>query len=313
MWYLFSSYSYFIGNVNVNGKFVAFDLDWTLVRPLKGRFSTSPEDVTFMANRLNVLKWLFIEGYTIVIMTNQLDCKSNPKEKSQAKLNNVIQMLKKINIEVIAIMSHKKDYYRKPEIGMYNLLQEIVCNIEYITYVGDAAGRQEDFADSDLCFAQNCNIPFLTPEDFFPPVRPDISSNKTMIIMVGSPGSGKTSYVKKYLTSDCTVGSFIHVESDAYKSVFSKIYKVAETVMMQNNNVVIDATNPTRERRQEYYDLASRYNYKIIVINMESNGYEWNKLRTDKKVNNAAFGLYFKRYEAPDFDGIGTVYYIDRV
>lgn len=37
--------------------------------------------------------------------------------------------------------------------------------IEY--YVGDAAGRKNDFSDSDKAFAINADLHFYTPEELF--------------------------------------------------------------------------------------------------------------------------------------------------
>lgn len=62
----------------------------------------------------------------------------------------------------------KFDSYRKPNTGM---LQEFYQDtetdndIEY--YVGDAAGRKNDFSDSDKVFAIKCHLEFYTPEELF--------------------------------------------------------------------------------------------------------------------------------------------------
>ena len=36
-----------------------------------------------------------------------------------------------------------------------------------IFFVGDSAGREGDYSDFDLKFAQNCGISFFTPEEYF--------------------------------------------------------------------------------------------------------------------------------------------------
>lgn len=62
----------------------------------------------------------------------------------------------------------KFDSYRKPNTGM---LQEFYYDIETQTdiecYVGDAAGRKNDFSDSDRLFAIKGNLIFHTPEELF--------------------------------------------------------------------------------------------------------------------------------------------------
>lgn len=62
----------------------------------------------------------------------------------------------------------KFDRYRKPNTGM---LQEFYQDIETQNkieyYVGDAAGRKNDFSDSDKAFAINGDLDFYTPEELF--------------------------------------------------------------------------------------------------------------------------------------------------
>lgn len=63
---------------------------------------------------------------------------------------------------------------RKPEIGMMEEFKkdlqahfEGLPNITWCHYCGDAAGRPNDFSDSDKQFAKNLDLTFKTPEDIF--------------------------------------------------------------------------------------------------------------------------------------------------
>jgi histidinol phosphatase-like enzyme len=85
-----------------------------------------------------------------------------------------------------------KDQYRKPGIGLYELLHDLyeakgleigTCDpsprqariilrftsedIENSFYVGDAAGRAGDHNDTDRKFAVNAGLTFYTPEQYF--------------------------------------------------------------------------------------------------------------------------------------------------
>jgi len=68
------------------------------------------------------------------------------------------------------------DPHRKPGRGMWDLFVSTLAassssgvtpDASLTTYVGDAAGRLEDFADSDKKFAKAAGLKFLTPEEFF--------------------------------------------------------------------------------------------------------------------------------------------------
>lgn len=67
----------------------------------------------------------------------------------------------------------EKDFFRKPETGMwYQLIKDInemgpEIDFDKSFFVGDAAGRKNDFSDSDRKFARTLNLQFFTPEEFF--------------------------------------------------------------------------------------------------------------------------------------------------
>ena len=140
----------------------------------------------------------------------------------------------------MAIAASADDNNRKPAIGMWQFFEKN-CNgdVEVIKsgsfFVGDAAGRKKtanrktDFSDSDLKFARNVGLTFYTPEEFFKNEESkDKASGGTMakwakkegtalfkgeegkeiaskeqevIVFVGSPGAGKSSFWKNYLKS----------------------------------------------------------------------------------------------------------------
>lgn len=67
----------------------------------------------------------------------------------------------------------EKDIFRKPECGMwYELMADaesmgLQVDLERSFFVGDAAGRKNDFSDSDREFAKTLDLQFFTPEEFF--------------------------------------------------------------------------------------------------------------------------------------------------
>jgi bifunctional polynucleotide phosphatase/kinase len=85
---------------------------------------------------------------------------------------------KHLGIPIVFLAATDSDQYRKPALGMWkHCLEEIFCdftvNMKESFYCGDAAGRPKvgdkpkDFTDTDIKFAINIGIRFLTPEECF--------------------------------------------------------------------------------------------------------------------------------------------------
>lgn len=131
----------------------------------------------------------------------------------------------------VFIASHE-DEYRKPGTKMWDVLVSnnggVKIKKEDSFFCGDAAGRKDgkhkDFSDSDLKFALNVGIQFKTPENLFlgevdkievkgfnPATIPENGEvvvgkgnkvdfvEKEMVIFVGSPASGKSTFWKNYM------------------------------------------------------------------------------------------------------------------
>ena len=173
-------------------------------------------------------------------------------------------------------------------------------------FVGDALGRCGDFSDSDKIFAENIGIPCYSPEQIFHvkteiieiPTIP-LSDEKQIIIMIGYPGSGKSTIAKNICKND----SFIHIEGDIYKKS-TKMIKAALEHIKQNKSIIFDATNNSSGKRREYIELGKEYNYKIVCIHVSTPlqvAYKQNKLRNyEKYVPKIAYYCYRKYYEEPN-------------
>lgn len=186
-------------------KIAAFDLDGTLVDTKTGlKFARGASDWKWWTSKdsknLNVLdklKKLATDKYIIVIFTNQGGVVATKTSKSYlaftGRVNNV---LKELNTEkevpgVFVYASPKKPssknqniavssdedhaIMRKPNIGMWNELakyfevQGYTIDTSNSFFVGDAAGRSNDFLDSDKMFARNADLQFKIPEEIFGP------------------------------------------------------------------------------------------------------------------------------------------------
>lgn len=87
---------------------------------------------------------------------------------------------------------------------------------------------------------------------------------KTMVIMMGIQGSGKSTFYHSHL-----VGDFVHINLDSLKTRYQERLAI-EQCIQQGRNYAVDNTNPTREDRQRYISAAKNAGYRIVGYFMES-------------------------------------------
>ena len=90
-------------------------------------------------------------------------------------------------------------------------------------------------------------------------------NKKVMVLTLGYPGSGKS-----------TITNILHthfnyqiVNRDTLKTK-AKCLKLTTVYLKENKNIVIDATNYTRDMRAEYLKLALPHDYQIILIHVDN-------------------------------------------
>ncbi|PKC67399.1 PNK3P-domain-containing protein [Rhizophagus irregularis] len=293
-----------IKKIEGRSKIGAFDLDSTLII-VNGTHKRSKDENDWKWRSKVIpkkLKQLYEEGYKIVIITNQggLEISNKTSEKKRkefkAKIKNIVNNL---NVPCEIYAATARDKYRKPMIGIWKYITEhgndgVITDMEESFYVGDAAGRGEnwkpnaphDWNDTDRKFAENIGIKFYTPEEFFEndkpapysygdfnpkslsqdvelfaPASPSLVPSDRhceVIVFVGYPASGKSSFAEKWLISN----GYVHVNQDKLKTK-AKCIKSCEEALQEKKPVVIDNTNADVESRKAYIDLAK--NYKVPV------------------------------------------------
>jgi bifunctional polynucleotide phosphatase/kinase len=261
--------------------YYAFDLDHTLIKPKSSR--THPvdfDDWKYMYKIDEIINK--INGREIVIFTNQM------RLKTQLLREGFIQKVTNcIGRDFLLVCAYGGQYYRKPSPNMY----KFVCNntaAKAIVYVGDAAGRTEDFSDSDRKFAHNIGVDFKTPEEFFLGITQElplltyldtldspvelnfndvnnVNNNGAIILMVGLPGAGKSTYSK--------IINGIIVNQDTVKdgspgTLAQCLRKVRQSISDNHKgaNIIIDNTNLTRAIRKKYIDIAREHEMKIFAV-----------------------------------------------
>ena len=157
-----------------------------------------------------------------------------------------------------------------------------------------AGGRKADHACSDRDFAANARIKFYTPEEYFRNEEPlpftrdfepekymsDVFSAATstsavhsspiafekknaldIVIMVGSPGSGKSTFFWNVLQP---LG-YGRVNQDTLKTR-DKCVKVAAGMLEQKTAVAVDNTNADPATRAVWVDLAARFGVPVRCV-----------------------------------------------
>ena len=305
----------------LKNKIASFDLDNTLIKTKSGKiFPVDVNDWVFnFDNILEILDQYHKDNYCLIIISNQKNLKEAKLESWITKVKDIIN---KISLPIKVYASIKDNIYRKPNTGLWNLIK-ININMIDSFYCGDAMGRSNDHSDTDLKFALNIGLNFKSPESVFKNELvkiPEIenyfdfnnfskinnsfnlnNNNKELIIMVGYPGSGKSTFIKKYLIKN----NFKPINQDKLKTS-KKCLDMCKNYMILENNIVIDNTNPTSETRKLYIDLAKKYNYNIRCFKMKTteehsrhNNIYRSLYENKKKIPDVVYRIYNKKYIVP--------------
>ncbi len=269
-----------------------FDVDGTLIKPKDGRpFPKDKDDWMWLRSSVPTTVKSYAQTYQIVFLTDQT---------KQWKVELIKDLCTLLDIPIIVCISLDKDY-NKPNDALFKSVFPSYSKKSF--YVGDAAGRKDDWSDCDKIIAQKLEIPFYTPEEVFPmdPVQETQASyditEKEVVILVGMQGSGKSTLAKQAF-------------SENYQIISGDIYKTSEKMLKEaskyNTSIIFDATNGTKEKRKHYIDYARSKNLHVrciwitapIDVCMERN--KQREAETGTHVPKIALYKYRKDFETPD-------------
>ncbi len=301
----------------------SFDLDNTIIcTKSKKKFPIDENDWEFNENVEKTLNYYNKKNYCIVIITNQMGLKKFGINKWCDKIKAI---LKKLNLPIKIYASLEDDIYRKPNLGFWDLIKNKI-NHKNSFYCGDALGRKNDHSDTDLKFALNTGLQIKAPEEIFNKIKINITMPiyfnfnnfekkenkinfyndklKDLIIMCGYPGSGKSTFVNKYLIKN----HYEIISLDELKNK-NKCLKLCEKYMNDNKKIVIDNTNPSKESRKIFIDLAKSQNYNVRCLkmtttlnhSMHNNIYRY-LYKNKNKVPKIVYNIYNKKYEEPELN-----------
>lgn len=133
--------------------------------------------------------------------------------------------------------------------------------------------------------------------------------DKTIIILMGLQGSGKSTFYKTYLED-----SFVRVNLDTLKTRYQEDLLIKECIK-KGESFAVDNTNPTRLERKKYIDIAKTEGYRVVGYFLESKIKDCmarNALREGKaRVPDIAIAATSNKLEIPSFEeGFNELYFV---
>lgn len=330
--------SYIFGYKNFDEKYKRthiFDLDGTIITTKSGNKFPKNKDDWECLNQIEPS-----ENILYGIISNQGGLTDDHKINDWIeKIQNIIKLFPCISFVFASI---KDDRNRKPNIGSITIIKQ-KFSIKKPIYIGDAAGRENDFSDTDYKFALNNGFKFNTPENYFKGESQEdikityptlnyytneeyqnileeiyniISENKKIVIMmIGFPASSKSHLRKRIMEQ---YQSFEYYNNDDLKS---HEHHITEKKSYKYDKMINDNTNLNSEKRSEYlshfpdhYKLGIFFDFPIDVIkhlNYQRSSYT--DIKPINKIALATMNKYFTRPKESDFDHLIKIYKIHEI
>uniref|UniRef100_A0A8C5WF91 Polynucleotide kinase 3'-phosphatase n=1 Tax=Leptobrachium leishanense TaxID=445787 RepID=A0A8C5WF91_9ANUR len=322
-------------------------------------FPTSPDDWRILYPEVpKRLKELLVEGYKVVFFTNQMGI-SRGKLRPEVFKAKVEAILDDLGIPVQVLVATGMGIYRKPVTGMWDYLCDKgndgnAIHKEDCLYVGDAAGRpanwapgrkKKDFSCSDRLFALNLGLKFLTPEEFFlgwkpaafqlpsfdprtvdanarlydPPSASLVSPSAEVVVTVGFPAAGKSTFIKENLVSK----GYVYANRDTL-GTWQKCVAACEEALRNGKSIVIDNTNPDVESRGRYISCAQKAAVPVrcfeftatVDVAKHNNRFREMTQKGHVSVNDMIINSYKSKFVAPSlkegFSEILKIHFVPR-
>jgi DNA 3'-phosphatase len=289
-----------------HSKSAGFDMDDTLIYGSDGGgYKAYP----FAVEKLRELDR---QGYNILVFSNQKRPRQNDRIVN-AKIEAVIELYDPLPIHFYC--ARGEDEFRKPGIGMLKLVPAGYGKLEF--FVGDADGGEDAFSDADVGFAKGAGVRYETPEKYFNvyeeiggklPVELRESKIKfmTMVLLVGYPGCGKTTFCEGRL------GHMKRISRDVVGNM-GRCLKMCREELERGGSVVVDNLNASRESREGFIEVGNECGAAIVGVHFRVGmgvAQKRNEKRDGKgKVPSVVFYKYRKEFEMPMKDeGFDAIY-----
>lgn len=286
-------------------KLALFDVDGTLIVSKSGRrWAADSADWVFLGDVPARLKQFHDDGYLIAFVSNQSEWKLS--DTPRAKFQSILSALHEANgwapwcLIATAKVKENDRVYRKPGRGLYDALLEAVrFTPSEVIMCGDACGADDEYppyrwSGSDAEFAKVIGATFVRANDVFRPVVPKpLVGKQELIILVGNPGSNKSSTGRRFKDM-----GYEHLEQDIIGTK-AAVLKAARAAVASKKSVVVDATHGSQVNRDPYIALAKANNIPYRILWHIRDGRAFNALR-EKPVPEVAYAIYSKHFVEPN-------------
>lgn len=285
---------------------VCFDFDGTLVTRKNGSApyvqETVEDNFVIFPGVVDSIISLIEENILVVIISNQ----SNFTEIKKREFESFNELF---DNNLCILIAHKKNNYRKPNPGFADLLS----GLDICFYCGDAANSDHDFVpytwdknQTDYVYAETLGVPFYTPHDVFEFNYLSYEPSEDIVIMMGVPGSGKTSISKRFEEEN----GYLRFSQDELKKLNNPEMTVSALNSVKNKKyftkllnsgekIILDATHGNPKNRNVWVDFANNLGKSYVIVWSIRDGRPFNNLRT-KKVNPAVYSQYSSTFESPE-------------
>uniref|UniRef100_A0A674MQM3 Polynucleotide kinase 3'-phosphatase n=1 Tax=Takifugu rubripes TaxID=31033 RepID=A0A674MQM3_TAKRU len=237
-----------------------FDIDGCIITTKSGKvFPTAPNDWKILYPEIKPrLASLLQNGYKVAFFTNQMGI-AKGKLRPEVFKSKVEDVLATLQLAVQVFVASGPGLYRKPVMGMFNYLcdkanDDVTVDLARSFYVGDAAGRPEKWAPGrkkDFSCSDRLRKLDSSGRLYDPPSASLTSSQTEVIVAVGFPASGKSTFFHTHIIPK----GYVYVNRDTLGS-WQSCVSACQRALKDGRSVAVDNTNPDPESRRRYVDVA---------------------------------------------------------